>query len=138
MAIISEYQEENNTNKPTSSSPQPKPQSTPFTANFDPSNPTAFLNKVFEFLGNQTNFLEKDTAEKEILASLRGVKAKKAKIVAEEKAKAERKLIEEKAKAAAAAKKEKEDDKSKDGEGTSLAGKRILTLHLCICDIRKP
>jgi hypothetical protein len=133
MAIISDYQDEEQTKKqipPSSSSSQPKPsKSIPFTSTFDPSNPTAFLEKVFDFIAKESDFFEKDSAEKVILSAVRAAKVKKTKAVAAEKAKI---AAEEKAKAekvaAEAAKKDKEveskEDEKKDQE-SSLAGKRF-------------
>lgn len=123
MAIISDFQDEDQTNKPTSSS-QPKPSKPiPFASTFDSSNPNAFLEKVFDFVAKESDFLDKDFSEKEVVSAFRAAKVKKAKIVAAEKAKvvaeakakAEKKLKEEKA-----AKKDKEveskEDEKKDGE----------------------
>ncbi|KAJ0242822.1 CS domain-containing protein [Hirschfeldia incana] len=53
MAIISEMQEE-------------KRPSLPFTASLDPSNPLGFLEKVLDFIGKESDFFLKDSAEKEI------------------------------------------------------------------------
>ncbi|GAU24578.1 hypothetical protein TSUD_149190 [Trifolium subterraneum] len=69
MAIISDYQDEEQTKKQTppssSSSSQPKPsKSIPFTSIFDPSNPTSFLEKVFDFIAKESDFFEKDSSEK--------------------------------------------------------------------------
>lgn len=130
MAIISEYQEDDQssgshskTTSSSSSASQSQPSS--FSAKFDPSNPTDFLEKVFDFVAKESDFLENDTAEKEIASAVSAAKAKKAKSVAEERAKAEKKLNEEKA---AAEKKEKEvkakEEKKKDKENDSI-GKRI-------------
>jgi len=38
----------------------------PFSASFNPSNPLGFLENVLDFIGKESNFLRKDTAEKEI------------------------------------------------------------------------
>lgn len=122
MAIISDYQEETQ----TSSSSQPKPSKPiPFSSTFDPSNPTAFLENVFDFIAKEsTDFFDNDSAEKVVLSAVRAVKVKKAKAVAAEKAKiaAEEKAKVDKAAAAVAAAEkkamevdEKEDEKT-DGE----------------------
>ncbi|KEH39736.1 putative HSP20-like chaperone [Medicago truncatula] len=116
MAIISDYQDETQT---PSSSSQPKPSKTiPFSSTFDPSKPTAFLEKVFDFIAKEsTDFFDKDSAEKMVLSAVRAAKVKKAKAVAAEKAKI---ASQEKAKAAAGIK--VNDEKSgvgtekKDGE----------------------
>ncbi|XP_045792717.1 protein BOBBER 1-like [Trifolium pratense] len=129
MAIISDYQDDEQTKKQTppssssssSSYSQSKPsKSIPFTSTFDPSNPTAFLDKVFDFIAKESDFFEKDSAEKVILSAGSAAKVKKAKVVAAEKAKI---AAEEKAKAekvAAVAKKDKEDEK-KDQESSLAA-----------------
>ncbi|XVE58379.1 hypothetical protein DITRI_Ditri04bG0165200 [Diplodiscus trichospermus] len=73
MAIISEFEEEEA--KPsTSSSPPPKPVS--FTASLDPSNPVAFLEKVFDFVAKESDFLAKENVGKEIAAIVRVAKEK--------------------------------------------------------------
>ncbi|CAA7050197.1 unnamed protein product [Microthlaspi erraticum] len=76
MAIISEMQEE-------------KP-SLPFKASFEPSNPLGFLEKVLDFIGKESDFLMKDTAEKEISTV---VKAAKEKLKQAEKKKAEKESL---------------------------------------------
>jgi len=129
MAIISDYQEETQTS--SSSSSQPKPSKPiPFSSTFDPSNPAAFLENVFDFIAKEsTDFFDNDSAEKVVLSAVRAVKVKKAKAVAAEKAKiaAEEKAKVDKAAAAVAAaeKKAKEvvekEDEKKDGE-SGLAG----------------
>ncbi|KAL5071287.1 hypothetical protein RYX36_022174 [Vicia faba] len=122
MAIISDFQEEDQTAKQSPSSSQPKPKSIPFTSTFDPSNPAAFLEKVFDFIANESDFFDKESAEKVILSGARAVKVKKAKAVAAEKAKiaAEEKAKAEKAAAEAVAKKDKgvdgKEDEKKDGK----------------------
>ncbi|KAK7320824.1 hypothetical protein VNO77_30658 [Canavalia gladiata] len=137
MAIISDYQEDDQSNEtrskasPSSSVSQSQPSS--FSAKFDPSNPIGFLEKVFDFVAKESDYLEKDAAEKEIVSAVRAAKGKKAKVISEEKAAAEKKLKVEKAvaekklkeeKAAAATNKEKEvevnEEKKKDQEGSSI------------------
>ncbi|KAK9266824.1 hypothetical protein L1049_001648 [Liquidambar formosana] len=97
MAILSDYEEDND-HKPVSSPPPPSSSSsaTTFAASLDLSNPQGFLEKVFEFLSRESDFLMKETAEKEIVSLVRAVKEKK---IAEE----ERKKAEKRMKAAAAA-----------------------------------
>ncbi|KAJ4911402.1 Protein BOBBER 1 [Raphanus sativus] len=68
MAIISEVEEE------TSSSSRPS--ILPFRATFDSSNPLGFLEKVFDFLSQQSDFLKKPSAEAEISAVVRAAKEK--------------------------------------------------------------
>ncbi|CAG7884535.1 unnamed protein product [Brassica rapa] len=59
-ATISEMQEE-------------KP-SLPFNASFDPSNPLGLLDKVLDFIGKESYFLLKDTADKEIASAVTAAK----------------------------------------------------------------
>ncbi|CAA7048647.1 unnamed protein product [Microthlaspi erraticum] len=66
MAIISEVEEESTS----------RPSLLPFRATFDPSNPLGFLEKVFDFLGAQSDFLKKVSAEQEIAAAVRATKEK--------------------------------------------------------------
>ncbi|XP_019088540.1 PREDICTED: LOW QUALITY PROTEIN: protein BOBBER 2-like [Camelina sativa] len=61
MAIISEMEEA-------------RPSMVPFSASFDPSNPLGFLEKALDFIGKESNFLKKDTAEKEIASAVRAAK----------------------------------------------------------------
>ncbi|TKY55963.1 BOBBER 1 [Spatholobus suberectus] len=123
MAIISDYLEDEQSNE-TRSEPSSSSQSQPslFSANFDPSNPLDFLHEVFDFVAQTSDFLEKESAEKEIVSVVRAAKAKKAKSAAEAKAAAEKKLKEEKAAAAEKKKKEAEakEEKKKDQESGSI------------------
>ncbi|KAJ0251530.1 Protein BOBBER 2 [Hirschfeldia incana] len=64
MAIISEMQEET------------RP-SVPFNASLDPSNPLGFLEKALDFIGKESDFLLKDSAEKEIAAAVTVAKKKR-------------------------------------------------------------
>ncbi|KAF8114856.1 hypothetical protein N665_0033s0046 [Sinapis alba] len=66
MAIISEVEEESSS----------RPSMLPFRATFDSSNPLGFLQKVFDFLGEQSDFLKKPSAEEEISAAVRAAKDK--------------------------------------------------------------
>ncbi|GKU89095.1 hypothetical protein SLEP1_g3285 [Rubroshorea leprosula] len=77
MAIISEYVEEEA--KPSTSSPPPKTVS--FTGSLDPSNPAGFLEKVFDFVAKESDFLGKATAEKEVAALVKAAKEKSKKKV---------------------------------------------------------
>ncbi|XP_061356165.1 protein BOBBER 1-like isoform X2 [Gastrolobium bilobum] len=132
MAIISDYQEdENHTKASPSSSSSSASQSQPssFSANFDPSNPIGFLEKVFNFIAQESDFFQNDMAEKEIVSLVRAAKAKKESRAAEERAAADKKLKEAKM-AATAAKKEKEvetkeeEEEEKDQEsGSSVPNK---------------
>ncbi|XP_059457523.1 protein BOBBER 1-like [Corylus avellana] len=102
MAIISDFQEEQDNAKPSSSSAR----TASFSANLDPSRPLGFLEKVFEFLGEESDFLERDTAAEEIVAVVKVAKEKKKvkKAEAEEKAAME---VEKKEKAMEVEKKKK-------------------------------
>ena len=124
MAIISDFEEEDrNETQPkasaSSSSSSSKP--FPFTATFDPSNPVSFLEKVFDFIAQESDFLEKVTVEKEINSVVLAAKKKKKMMdeqkASEEKQKVEKSLKEEKAKA-------KEEDK----KGESAARGKIMSL----------
>ncbi|GLU21258.1 hypothetical protein SLE2022_374040 [Rubroshorea leprosula] len=77
MAIISEYVEEEA--EPSTSSPPPKTVS--FTGSLDPSNPAGFLEKVFDFVAKESDFLGKATAEKEVAALVKAAKEKSKKKV---------------------------------------------------------
>ncbi|KAI5394088.1 hypothetical protein KIW84_060972 [Lathyrus oleraceus] len=121
MAIISDFQEEEQTTKQSPSSSQPKPKSIPFTSTFDPSNPAAFLEKVFDFIANESDFFEKESAEKVILNGARAVRVKKAKAVAAEKAKIAAEAKAKAEKAAAAEKKDKGVEAKEDGKKEGAA-----------------
>ncbi|KAE8725362.1 Nuclear migration protein nudC [Hibiscus syriacus] len=73
MAIISEFQEEE-AKLSTSSSPPLK--AVPFNASLDPSDPVGFLDKVFDFLAKESDFLRKENVDKEIAAIVRVAKEK--------------------------------------------------------------
>lgn len=77
MAIISEVEDESST----------RPRILPFRATLDSSNPSSFLEKVFDFLAEQSDFLKKPSAEEEISAAVRAAKEKLGK--AEKKAEKE-------------------------------------------------
>ncbi|EOA13779.1 hypothetical protein CARUB_v10026873mg [Capsella rubella] len=81
MAIISEVEEESSSSRPTM---------LPFRATFDSSNPLGFLEKVFDFLGEQSDFLKKTSAEEEIAFAVRAAKEKLKKA---EKKKAEKETV---------------------------------------------
>ncbi|CAH8388691.1 unnamed protein product [Eruca vesicaria subsp. sativa] len=70
MAIISEMQEE-------------RP-SVPFKASLDPSNPLVFLEEVLDFMGKESDFLLKDSAEKEVSTALTSAKKRLREAEAEE------------------------------------------------------
>ncbi|KAJ0101387.1 hypothetical protein Patl1_05142 [Pistacia atlantica] len=86
MAIISDYTEEEKKpevkKKPSASaSTSSSSKTTPFSATFDASNPLGFLEKVFEFVANESDFLTKDAAEKQITAVAQAAKEKRKKPV---------------------------------------------------------
>ncbi|CAH8317875.1 unnamed protein product [Eruca vesicaria subsp. sativa] len=60
MAIISEMQEE-------------RP-SVPFKASLDPSNPLVFLERVFDFMGKESDFLLKNSSDKDVSTALTAAK----------------------------------------------------------------
>src|SRR5689334_10079932 len=53
-----------------------RPSTLPFSASFEPSNPLGFLEKVFAFIGKESNFLKKDSAENEIITAITAAKKK--------------------------------------------------------------
>ncbi|KAJ8751916.1 hypothetical protein K2173_000662 [Erythroxylum novogranatense] len=72
MAIISDYQEEETETKPASSS------YSSFNAKLDRGNPIGIVEELVEFLGKESDFLLKETAEKEIAEVVtKAVKAKR-------------------------------------------------------------
>ncbi|KAG6579322.1 Protein BOBBER 1 [Cucurbita argyrosperma subsp. argyrosperma] len=103
MAIISDYEEKEEISKPkrpfSSSSPSSSSSAKPsqFNADFDPSNPLGFLEKVFDFLAKESDFLSRDRAEKEIETVVRRAveKRKKHEESLEHKGKAEKRIKEE-------------------------------------------
>lgn len=102
MAIISECQEDeqNETQTKASASPSSSAQASSFSASFDPSDPLGFLDKVFDFIAQESDFLGKETSEKDITSVVRAAKERKKKreeqIASEKKAKAEKRPKEEK------------------------------------------
>ncbi|KAJ7965356.1 Protein BOBBER 1 [Quillaja saponaria] len=131
MAIISDFEEEKQNESQTKPS-QPSSSSSrtsSFSASFDPSNPLGFLEKVFDFLALESDFLGRETAEKDISLVVRNAKEKKKKREAhralEEKEKAEKRLKEEKEKekakeVKAVPKEEKAAAKEENKEGSGL------------------
>lgn len=124
MAIISEFEEDQKEKKP-SPPPSSSAATATFSASFDPSNPLGFLEKAVDFVAQQSDFLEKVTAEKEILSVVRAVKErkekKKVKAEKEEEEKEKKKkkvkveeVVEERKKVSEVPKKEakKEEDES--------------------------
>lgn len=89
MAILSDLEEDQQNNKPSSSTSLSK-----FTASLDPSNPIGFLEKVFEFLSRESDFLRRDSSLKEITSLLSALQEREKK-----KAESEKKMAQEKLKA---------------------------------------
>ncbi|KAK4852022.1 hypothetical protein QYF36_020425 [Acer negundo] len=99
MAIISDFQEDE---KPVSdssaSSSSSSPKTTTFSARFDPTNPLGFLEKVFEFMSKECDFLAMDSSEKHIATVLRAVRERgKKRKTAEEEEEAKAKSVKKEA-----------------------------------------
>ncbi|CAI0449941.1 unnamed protein product [Linum tenue] len=115
MALISEYEEEESPAQPST-----------FTAPFDPSNPLGIVEKLFDFLAAECDYLSKDAAEKEIAAAAKAAKEKRRR---KEEAVAER----EKADAAKASlsnkrlKEEVKEEKKKEENG--VRGKIVVSFR---------
>ncbi|QCD99730.1 protein BOBBER 1-like [Vigna unguiculata] len=122
MAIISDYQEEEQSNasysEPSSSS---KSETHSFSADFDTSNPRDFLRKVFDFVAQTSDFFQKDTAVEEVVSVARAVKVK---AVAETAEKKKKEVKTAKEAAAAAEKKKKEVEASKEEEAAAAEKKK--------------
>ncbi|XP_065867968.1 protein BOBBER 1-like [Euphorbia lathyris] len=84
MAIISDFEEERNETESATSSVS---KTLPFTATFDSSNPIGIVKTLLDFLANESDFLEKENAEKEIVAVVKAAKDKVQRKKAEEKEK---------------------------------------------------
>lgn len=69
MAILSDYEEESTL--PTASTSTNV--SFPFSADFNPSEPLGFLESVFSFVAQKSDFLSNEDVEKDVLAVLRSV-----------------------------------------------------------------
>ncbi|EEF48949.1 nuclear movement protein nudc, putative [Ricinus communis] len=98
MAIISDYQEEEREMKPAASPSSSSSKTLPFNATFDPKNPIGIVEKVFEFLLTESDFMARDSAEKEIVAVVKAAKEKSKRKTAEaerDKAAALKKVKEE-------------------------------------------
>ncbi|CAM8887871.1 hypothetical protein QQ045_026849 [Rhodiola kirilowii] len=76
MAILSDYEEDSM--PPTVDAKQPASTSSvfPFSATFNSSDPLGFLDNVFSFVAQQSDFLSTEDAEKDVIALLRAVKAR--------------------------------------------------------------
>lgn len=88
MAILSDYQEDEEETKlkpnsnPSSSSSS---KTLSFNATFDPRNPIGIVERMFDFLVKETDFMVEDTAEKEIMAVVKSAKDKIRKKIAGER-----------------------------------------------------
>ncbi|CAN1751130.1 Protein BOBBER 1 [Linum perenne] len=129
MALISEYEEEDSGPKTTSASASAPPST--FTAPFDPSNPLGIVEKLFDFMAAESDFLSKDAAEKEIAAVVRAAKEKRSK-----KLKREKEAAEKEAAAKVEAKRLKEEEKKpvvKEAEKKEESGVRGNCVPLLVC-----
>ncbi|KAL6127238.1 hypothetical protein ACLB2K_075279 [Fragaria x ananassa] len=101
MAIISDIQEEQQQKSPPqaksasssgsgSSSSGARVAATSFSTKFDRNNTSGFLEKVLEFLAQESDFMRRPTAERDLVAIFKAVEAK-----AKEEAKAETKVVAE-------------------------------------------
>ncbi|CAN1751129.1 Protein BOBBER 2 [Linum perenne] len=119
MALISEYEEEDSAAPPST-----------FTAPFDPSNPLGIVEKLFDFMAAESDFLSKDAAEKEIAAVVRAAKEKRSK-----KLKREKEAAEKEAAAKVEAKRLKEEEKKpvvKEAEKKEESGVRGFVMELTV------
>ncbi|KAF5732422.1 putative nuclear movement protein nudc [Tripterygium wilfordii] len=103
MAIISDIEEERNDKRPSSSSSSSSSLSQPkaFSATLDPANPMGFVEKAVEFLAKESDFLGRESAEREIASVVKAAKekvAKRKKADEEARMAAEKKLKEEEVK----------------------------------------
>ncbi|KAL6972085.1 hypothetical protein U1Q18_031768 [Sarracenia purpurea var. burkii] len=69
MAILSDYEEDRNPAKPSSSGK-------PFNAELDPSNPLGFLETVFDFVSRESDLFKSDAVVRDLNALVRSVKEK--------------------------------------------------------------
>lgn len=123
MAIISDYQEEEEQRQPgakkpaaasaaSSSSSASASAAAEFSARFDPSSPLGFLEKVFEFVAERSDFLAHEAAEGDVAAVVRASREKQKQKAMQVEKERERARAEAEA-AAAAAKKKKVDEERK-------------------------
>lgn len=106
MAIISDIQEEHNeaqtkSAQSASSSSSARVAATSFSTKFDRGNTSGFLERVFEFLAQESDFLKRPTAERDLVSIFKAVREKERKNMEEERKK--RSQEEEKKKAEAEA-----------------------------------
>ncbi|KAF5477881.1 hypothetical protein F2P56_004489 [Juglans regia] len=106
MAILSDYQEDQPHDQHYSSN------SFSFNAVLDPSNPLGFLESAFNFVSQKSDLFKNDSAEKEIMSSVRSIKEK---IKAQEADQKKRlKLAEASAKMATDQKEQEQKEKEKE------------------------
>lgn len=77
MAILSDYEEEDQNQKPTKASSSSSSSVTkPFTAVLDPSNPLKFLEKALEFAALESNLFKSESVVKDVSSLVGAVKEK--------------------------------------------------------------
>ncbi|PSS04450.1 Protein BOBBER like [Actinidia chinensis var. chinensis] len=103
MAILSEYEEENQ--KPT----KPSSSGKPFNAALDPSNPLGFLEAVFDFVSRESDLFKSDSVVRDVNALVRMVKEKVDTEERKRREKVEKRAAEERAQASASVKEEKKE-----------------------------
>ncbi|KAE8655336.1 pentatricopeptide repeat-containing protein [Hibiscus syriacus] len=86
-----------------------------FTASLDPANPVGFLEKVFDFIAEESDFLVKENVHKEVAAIVRVVKEKSKKKDEEEAQKAENKTEVEKEEMEVQKKEDAKDEETSSG-----------------------
>ncbi|XP_052187690.1 protein BOBBER 1-like [Diospyros lotus] len=125
MAVLSDYEEPEDQQKPSNSSSSSTTKQ--FTAELDPSQPLGFLERVFEFVSRESDLFKSESVIRDVNALVRGVKDKvdaaerKEKEKEKEKEKQKQKKAEDekraeesKVSASVSAKEEKKDEKSSD------------------------
>ncbi|KAI6697793.1 hypothetical protein NL676_017912 [Syzygium grande] len=113
MAIISDFEEEEEKQPEAKPSASSSSAAAEFSARFDPSSPLGFIEKAFEFVAERSDFLAHEAAETDVAAVLRAVREKrkqKLRQVEREKER-ERERAKKAAEAAAAAAKKVEEEK---------------------------
>lgn len=99
MAIISDFHgDDQNQSRSETEASTPQSSSPSFSATFDRTNPVAFLDRVFQFISEESDFLATEAAEKEITSLVREKRKKKREEevkASEEREKAEKRLKEE-------------------------------------------
>lgn len=105
MAIISDYEEEES-RSPAKPSPSSSASTVSFNGSLDRSNPIGFIETVFDFIARESDYLGKDSSEKEITSALRAAKEKQ-KLKEKAKAPQERRMEKDAAASPPAKKEEK-------------------------------